>query len=120
MRRALACLAGLSLLSGCVAYPRPYLTRVRGRADLDGGPPVRIQAGISKDCDTVQGETEEIKGLRETTTDKDGRYSLTVYGVVWHFKNYFSLTECTSHIQRFVCRAYCKKADDVDLEMLGK
>ena len=108
------------LVSGCVGYPRPYMTHVKGQADLAGGPPVKIAAGISKDCDTYQGETEDVKWRRETTTDKDGRYSLTVFGLVWNWHNYFSDAECTSHIQRFICRPYCKKADDVDIDVLGK
>lgn len=110
----------LIFLAGCVAYPRPYFGPVRGKANVEDGKPVRIQAAILKTCDTIQGESEEIVRLRETTTDKDGRYSIFMYGVVWHFKNFRSLTECSSHIQRFVCRPHCKKADAVDIELLGK
>ena len=79
-----------------------------------------LQRGISKDCDTYRGETEEITWRREVTTDKDGRYSFTVFGLVWNWHNYVSDAECTSHVQRFSCRPYCKKADDVDIDVLGK
>ncbi len=120
MRRLLPLAFACAALSGCLAYPRPYLTTIKGQADLNGGPPIKIQAGIEKDCETYDGDTENVSFLRETTTDKDGRYSLTVFGAVWNFKNFISLTECTSHIQRFVCRPYCKKADAVDIDLLGK
>lgn len=120
MRRLLPLAFACAALSGCLAYPRPYLTTIKGQADLNGGPPIKIQAGIEKDCETYDGDTENVSFLRETTTDKDGRYSLTVFGAVWNVKNFISLTECTSHIQRFVCRPYCKKADAVDIDLLGK
>lgn len=110
----------LIFLSGCVAYPRPYFGRVKGRAAVEDGKPVKIQAAIMKACDTVQGETEEIVRLRETTAGKDGHYSIFMYGVVWHFKNFVSLSECTSRIQRFVCRPHCRKADEIDIDLLGK
>lgn len=120
MRGAALLLASALALSGCVAYPRPYFTLVRGRAALDDGKPLRIQAAIIKNCDTIQGESEDIVRRRETITGKDGRYSIFLYGVVWHLKNFINLSECSSHIQRFVCRPHCKKADEVDIDVLGK
>ena len=120
MRRALPLLCLLLPLSACLGYPRPYLTTVKGHASLDDGKPIKIQAAIIKTCDTVQGETEHIGPLKETLTDKDGRYSLTLMGVVWRYKNFVTLSECDSHIQRFVCRPYCKKVDEIDIDILGK
>jgi hypothetical protein len=121
VRRAALALALLAPLQGCLAYPRPYLTNVKGRADLgESGQPVRIEAGIVKTCDTINGEEETIKNRRGAMTDKDGRYSFLVAGLVWHSKSYRTLTECTSRIQRFICRPHCKKVDEIDIEMLGK
>ena len=34
---------------GCIGYPRPYFTRVKGKAALDDGKPIRIQAACP-DC----------------------------------------------------------------------
>ena len=119
MKRLVPLLLPLAV-SGCVGYPRPYMTRVKGQADLQGGPPIRVEAGIAKTCDSMSGETEDIKNRRGETTDKDGRYSFTVMGVVWHFKNLVTEGYCTSHIQKFVCREHCRKADDIDIEVLGK
>jgi hypothetical protein len=115
-------LALVFFLSGCAGYPRPYLTRVHGRVALDDSrKPIRVEAAIIKACDTVRGgETEDIVRRRGDTTDKDGRYSIMLWGVVWNFKNFVTLSQCTSHVQRFVCRPECRKVDDIDLELLGK
>ncbi len=120
MKRLLAIAAFCLSLASCVGYPRPYLTTVKGRASLDDNQPIRIQAGILKTCDTVNGETEDLKNLKETTTDKDGRYSMMIFGLTWHYKNFMTMAQCSSHIQRFVCRPHCRKADAIDIEMLGK
>ncbi|MDE2237410.1 MAG: hypothetical protein KGK30_05940, partial [Elusimicrobia bacterium] len=106
--------------SGCLGYPRPYLRTISGKALLDNGQPLKIGAAIVKDCDSINGETEERGRMRTTTTDKDGRYSLTVIGLAWNYKNFVTLSECTSHVQRFVCRPYCKQADAIDIDILGK
>lgn len=111
----------LPLLAGCVGYPRPYFTRVHGRADLDGGQPYRIEGAIIKECETIKGgQTERIIRRRGDDMDKDGNYSFWLWGVTWNFKNHVSLSECTSYIQRFACRPYCKKADAIDIDVLGK
>jgi hypothetical protein len=116
---AVALLAGL--LSACVGYPRPYLTTLKGKADLgEDGKPVKLAAAIVKECETWQGETEKRGSMHETMTDKDGRYSITVMGVAWNFKNLVTEGECRSHVQMFACRPYCKKVDQVDVDVLGK
>ena len=123
MKPALAAFLSALCLSvaGCLGYPRPYFTTIKGQADLgEIGQPIKIGAAIVKECDTVAGESEDIGRMRTTTTGKDGRYSLTVICVAWHFKNFISLAECTSRLQRFVCRPYCKKADEIDIDVLGK
>jgi hypothetical protein len=108
-------------LSGCLGYPRPYLTRVHGRAALEDRKPIRIEAAIVKECDTVRGgETSEIVRRRGDTTDKDGRYSIVLWGVTWNFKNFITLSECSSRVQRFICRPECHKADEIDIDLLGK
>jgi hypothetical protein len=107
-------------LSGCVAYPRVYWTTKKGQASVDNGKPVEIKAALLKECETLQGDTQTTIRERSTMTDAKGHYSLTIRGVVMHYKNFVSLGECTSHIQMFVCRDHCKEVDDVDIELLGK
>lgn len=117
----LAVAAFAACLSACVGYPRPYLTTLRGKADLgDEGKPVKLAAAIVKECETWQGETEKRGSMHETTTDKDGKYSITVVGVAWDFKNLVTEGTCMSHVQMFACRPYCKKVDQVDVDVLGK
>lgn len=123
-RRAVALLplaAAAAALCACVGYPRPYLTTLRGKADLgEDGQPVKLAAAIVKECSTWQGDTEKRGHMHETTTAKDGRYSITVIGVAWNYKNLITEGECTSHVQMFACRPYCKKVDQVDVDVLGK
>jgi hypothetical protein len=107
-------------LSGCVVYPRFYDTTKKGQAVLDEGKPIQLKAQLLKYCEKTAGESTDVIKERSTTTDKDGRYSLTIRGVVWHWKNFMTLSECTSRIQMFVCREVCKPADDIDINVLGK
>ena len=121
MKRALLMLLLVSGSAGCLGYPRPYFTRVHGKADLgEEGKPVELGAAIVKECETWQGDTETVGHMHKTTTGKDGKYSMMVIGVAWNFKNFVTEGGCTSHVQRFICRPYCKKADAIDIDVLGK
>ena len=118
MSRLLLLLA-LPLLSGCLAYPRVYWTVKKGRAAVEDGKPVGIKAAILKECETLQRDSQTTVKERSTTTDAEGNYRLPVRGVVWHTRT-LSGAGCTSHIQMFVCRDFCKEADDIDINLLGK
>lgn len=120
-RLAILLLAAAPLLTGCLGYPRPHIRRFKGKAELgDDGKPIKLAATIIKYCDTWQGESENRGRMRETMTDGEGRYSLTVMGVAWHYKNFLSDAQCKSEVQLFACRPHCKKADQIDIEVLGK
>lgn len=119
MRRPLALLL-LPVLAGCVAYPKVYWRTLKGQARVDDGKPITIKAAIVKQCDTMEGEHETEGRQRETQTDSQGRYKLGVHGMVWHFKSFLTPKTCTSRIQMYVCRDYCRVADEVDIEVLGK
>ncbi len=110
----------LPLLSGCVAYPKVYWRTLKGTARIEDGKSVTIKAAIVKVCDTDDGEQELPGRERETTTDAQGRYRLGVHGVVWHSRSFVTLKSCTSRVQMYVCREYCRIADQVDIDVLGK
>jgi hypothetical protein len=121
MRRLLPLLLAAAALSACVGYPRPHFRRFKGQAELgEDGQPLKLAATIVKYCESWQGETEHRGRMRETVTDAKGHYSLTVMGVAWNFKNLFSSAGCTSDVQLFACRPHCKKADQIDIDVLGK
>jgi hypothetical protein len=107
-------------LSGCVAYPKFYWQTKTGQARVEDGKPVQIKASIVRDCETLEKDEQTTIKEISTTTDGAGKYSLTVRGWAWHWKNLFSLNGCISRIQMFVCRPNCIEADDVDIDILGK
>lgn len=115
-------LLALPLLTGCLGYPKFHARRFKGRAELsEDGKPIKLAATIIKFCESYQNPEEERRGyMRETTTDAQGNYSLTVMGFAWRFKNFVSDANCTSEVQLFSCRPHCKKVDQIDIEMLGK
>ena len=119
MRRPYSLLL-LPFLCGCVAYPKFYWRTLKGQARIEDGKPITIKAAIVRQCDTVEGEQETEGRARETQTDAQGRYKLAVHGAVWHFKSFWSPKVCTSRIQMYVCREYCRIADQVDIDVLGK
>ena len=110
----------LPLLTGCVGYPRVYWKTIKGTARIEDGKPVTIKAAIVKMCESVEGDAEFPGREREAQTDAKGRYQLGVHGMVWHTRNFVTLKRCTSRLQMYVCRQYCKEADQVDIDVLGK
>lgn len=118
-RRPLALLL-LPLVCGCVGYPRVYWRTIKGTARVEDGKPVTIKAIIVKQCEAVDGDVDVPGRERQAQTDANGHYQLGVHGVVWHSKNFVTLRRCTSRVQMYVCRQYCKEADQVDIDVLGK
>lgn len=109
-----------ALCSGCLGYPRLHWSKKSGTAAAVDGQPIAIRAELIKDCETPRGESSRTLKAVETRTDAQGRYSVTVRGLSWNWRNYLSLANCRSRIQLFVCRAVCKPADDIDIDVLGK
>jgi hypothetical protein len=110
----------LPFLTGCLAYPDVYWRTLKGTARVEDGKPVTIKAAIVKTCESVEGEAEFPGRERQTTTDAQGHYRLGIHGMTWRYKNFVSLKNCTSRLQMYVCRQYCKEADQVDIDVLGK
>lgn len=121
MRRipVLALSACAAAFSGCVPYPKIYDRTIKGTAALEDGKPVVIKASLVKSCESLKGESEKVIRTRQTTTDAQGRYKLTIRGMAWNTIG-LSGAGCESRIQMFVCREVCKPVDDIDLEVLGK
>lgn len=109
-----------ALASGCLGYPRLHWSTKSGTAAVEDGQPIILRAQLLKDCETPRGESSRALKTVETRTDARGRYSLTVRGLAWNWRNYLTLASCRSRVQLFVCRAVCKPADDIDIEVLGK
>lgn len=110
----------LILLSGCAGYPHLHLLKKKGRAFVEDGRPVRLQAALVKDCDTVRGgELSRTLKTKDLVTDAQGRYSVRFIRPVFNWWAWNG-ARCISRIQMFVCRPVCRPVDDVDLEVLGK
>ncbi|MBI3553857.1 MAG: hypothetical protein HY077_15285 [Elusimicrobia bacterium] len=108
------------LLSGCLAYPKAYWKTFKGQAQLEDGKPIVIKAQLLKTCESYKGETEKVISERETRTDNQGRYELTIRGTAWNTKNFSSEAGCSSRVQLFICREVCKPVDQIDIDVLGK
>lgn len=118
--RLLVPVALAALLSGCIVYPRVYDTTKKGQAVLDDHKPIEIKAQLLRYCERISGDTTSVVKETKTMTDAEGRYALPVRGVVWRWKNFATLSDCTSRLQMFVCRQVCIPADDIDINILGK
>lgn len=122
MRKAALALWALPWLAGCLAYPRLHLAQKKGRAYIEDGKPIRIQANIVRECESTRGESTKEGPRRETTTDAQGRYAIRVVGFAFNSRNFITAGRCTSRVQLYACRlpGICKPVDEVDLEVLGK
>jgi hypothetical protein len=116
----LACLTATASLCGCVIYPKAYWKTFKGKAVLEDGKPIVIKAQLLKHCENLQGESEKMIRERQTTTDAQGNYKLSIEGMAWNVKNFSSDSGCQSRIQLFVCRDVCKPVDEIDITVLGK
>jgi hypothetical protein len=118
---SLASLLLLPLLTGCLGYPKFHYKRFKGTAALgEDGKPVNLAATIIKECESWKGDTEDRGYMRRTTTDEKGRYNFSVMGFAWRSKSWLTETACTSFVQLFSCKPHCKKADQIDIDVLGK
>lgn len=113
-------LLALPLITGCIGYPHLHMLKKKGRAFVEDGQPVRLQAALVKDCDTVRGgEISKTIKTKDLVTDAKGNYSVRFIRPVTNWWSW-SGARCVSRIQMFVCRPTCRPVDDVDLEVLGK
>ena len=108
------------LLCSCVGYPRVFLAKRSGTAAVEEGKPLTIKAAIVRSCESVEGESEQVKKETQAQTDSQGRYSLRLFGLAWNWKNLLTFASCASRVQLYVCREICKPADEVDINILGK